>query len=188
MNRERTLAERVAGLEGVEIDGSFMRHAAPERDTFAGGYGGRWGAALPVIYLGRPRDSCVEEAYRHLVDEAGVPAEYVKARTLYTVDVQISNVLDLRDPGAQERVALTVADLYSEVGDYEACQRVAAAAHQLEYHGILAPAATQLGETLAVFRRRIAINEFPTVTDEEMWTHLPPRPGTQRAYLSVVPD
>ena len=114
MNRERTLAERVSSVDGVDVAGTFMRHAAPGRNAFAGGYGGRWGAELSVIYLGRPHDSCVEEAYRHLVDEAGVPAEYVKARILYTVEVRAANILDLRAPDALERVGLTEDDLYSE--------------------------------------------------------------------------
>jgi hypothetical protein len=60
MTRPRTLAERIAGIGGVEIEGVFMRHAAPNRDAFAGGYAGRWGESIPVIYLGRPVDSCIE--------------------------------------------------------------------------------------------------------------------------------
>ena len=36
MSRQRTLAERVAGIEGTEVSGEFMRHAAPGRDAFAG--------------------------------------------------------------------------------------------------------------------------------------------------------
>ncbi|EUA26652.1 hypothetical protein I548_4755 [Mycobacterium intracellulare] len=44
MTRPRTLAERIAGIGGVEVEGVFMRHAAPNRDAFAGGYAGRWGS------------------------------------------------------------------------------------------------------------------------------------------------
>lgn len=184
MTRARTLAERIAGIEGVDVSGIFMRHAAPNRDAFAGGYAGRWGESIPVIYLGRPHDSCVEEAYRHLVDETGVPAHLVKPRILYRVRVEARNVLDLRSPESRAEVGLTDADIGSEVGDYIACQRVAAVAHQLEYHGIIAPAATGLGETLAVFRQRLSVDELPTVVGEEQWRRLPPRPGTAR--LTVV--
>src|SRR4051812_34612000 len=131
MNRPRTLTERVAGVGGVEVAGVFLRHAAPDRDAFAGGYAGRWGESFPVIYLGRPLDSCVEEAYRHLVDDAGVPAHLVKPRALYQVRVEVANVLDLRSADARAEVGLTDDDIASTVGDYKACQRVAATAHQL---------------------------------------------------------
>jgi hypothetical protein len=188
LTRERTLAERVASIGGTGISGRFMRHAAPGRDAFAGGYGGRWGAALPVIYLGRPHDSCVELAYRHLVDEAGVPAHLVKARTLYLVNVEATNILDLRSDEALAEVGLTREDLESPVGDYEACQCVAAVAHQLEYHGLIADAATQMGETLALFRQRVGVTELPVVVGEDQWIRLPPRPGTGTTRLSVVRD
>jgi RES domain-containing protein len=188
MSRERSLVERVAQIEPVRVQGEFLRHAAPNRDPFAGGYQGRWGASFPVIYLGRPLDSCVEEAYRHLVDDTGVPAHLVKARTLYTVEIEIVDVVDLRSEQAQETVGLTPEDLASPVGEYTACQRVAAAAHQLEVHGVLAPAATGLGETLAVFRERVSHNELPVEVDQVHWARLPARPGTERPGLRVVRD
>ena len=188
MNRHRTLTERVAGVGGVEVAGVFLRHAAPDRDAFAGGYAGRWGESFPVIYLGRPLDSCVEEAYRHLVDDAGVPAHLVKPRVLYQVRVEVANVLDLRSADARAEVGLTDDEIASTVGDYKACQRIAATAHQLEYHGIMAPAATGLGETLALFRQRVSIVELPVVVDRQQWSQLPPRPGTEPARLTIVRD
>jgi len=56
-----------------------------------------------VIYLARPVDSCVEEAYRHLVDETGVPAHLVKPRTMYRVRAEANNILDLRAEAAQDQ-------------------------------------------------------------------------------------
>ena len=188
MNRPRTLAERVAGVGGVAVEGVFLRHAAPDREAFAGGDSGRWGESFPVIYLGRPLDSCVEEAYRHLVDDAGVPAHLVKPRVLYRVRVEVENVLDLRSSDACGEVGLNDDDITSAVGDYTACQRVAATAHQLEYHGIMAPAATGLGETLAVFRQRVKVAELPVVLDQQLWSQLPSRPGSEPARLTIVGD
>lgn len=188
MSRSRSVAELVASVDPIRVVGEFLRHAAPNRDAFAGGFGGRWGAAFKVIYLGRPFASCVEEAYRHLVDETGVPARFVKSRTLYRTRIDISSVLDLRDTSALEAVGLEPSDLTSEVGDYEVCQRVAAAAHQLELHGIIAPSASGFGETLAVFRERVQLHEMPEVISTETWTSLPerPEPGTSHGGLSVV--
>lgn len=188
MSRQRTMTERVATIEPTRVEGTFLRHAAPNRDPYAGGFGGRWGAGFPVIYLGRPVDSCIEEAYRHLVDDTGVPPEFVKARTLYEVDIRVDDVLDLRFEEARLAVGLSSEDLTSPVGEYAACQRVAAAAHQLELHGILVPAATGLGETLAVFRERVRPDEMPAELSRAHWERLPARPGTERIALRVVPD
>lgn len=92
---QRSTVERVASVAGVAVEGIFYRHAAPNRDAFAGGHHGRWGANFPVIYLGRPEAAPVAEAYRHLVDDTGVPAHAVKARVLYTVRVSARDVLDV---------------------------------------------------------------------------------------------
>src|SRR5664279_3255554 len=51
---KRSTVERVAGVRPVAVEGIFYRHAAVNRDAFAGGLHGRWGAHFPVIYLGRP--------------------------------------------------------------------------------------------------------------------------------------
>lgn len=188
MSRRQSLAERIAAIPGVPIDGTFLRHAAPNRDAFAGGPGGRWGRQFPVIYLGRPVQSCVEEAYRHLVDETGVPAHLVKPRVVYTVKVEARNILDLRSAPARARLGISATDLTSEVGDYDVCQGVAAVAHQLEYHGVIAPAATKLGETLALFRERIGASEFPEIVRQDRWHALPARPGTEQTLLTLVQD
>ena len=78
-------------------------------------------------------------------------------------------------------MGLTDPDLMSEVDDYEACQQVARAAHQLEIPGILAPAATGLGQTLALFAQRISASERPVVLEETWWSQLPDDPRIPRA-------
>src|SRR5664279_3826125 len=92
---KRSTVERVAGVRPVAVEGIFYRHAAVNRDAFAGGLHGRWGAQFPVIYLGRPEAAPVAEAYRHLVEEAGIPAHAVQPRVLYTVRVRAQDIVDL---------------------------------------------------------------------------------------------
>lgn len=180
---ERSTVERVAKLLGVRVVGTFLRHAAPGRDAFAGGLNGRWGEAFPVIYLGRPEPAVVVEAYRHLVDDTGVPASAVRRRILYEVRVDVANVLDLTAAEPLEQVGLADADLTTDIDDYERCQEVAAAAHQLKYRGILAPSATGLGETLALFRQRLSSAELPDVISQSFWDGLPADPRK----LRVIP-
>jgi hypothetical protein len=173
--------ERVASLGHIEVQGTFYRHAAPGRDALAGGLGGRWGASFPVIYLGQPEVSVVVEAYRHLVDDAGVPAEHVRPRTLYTVPVRVTRILDIRTAEALAGLELSSDDLATEVGDYGRCQEIAAAAHQLRLHGIIAPAAHGFGTTLALFRERLPLAEVPVPATQSTWERLPADPRKLRA-------
>lgn len=172
----RSIEERVAGVTTAAVAGTFFRHAAPNRDAFAGGVAGRWGRSFPVIYLALPVDAAIVEAYRHLVEDAGVPAELIRPRRLYIVTVDVDTVLDLTAPGHAAAAGLTDMDLRSDVEDYDACQEVAQAAHDLELRGILAPSATGIGQTLALFRTRITATQLPIVQSEETWEHLPPDP------------
>ena len=181
---QRSMVERVAKVPRQTISGLFFRHAALNRDAFAGGHGGRWGLNLPVIYLGRPDAAPVAEAYRHLVEEAGIPAHAVQPRVLYTVRVRVDDVLNLTGPEELRNIGLTMEDLTSPVGAYAACQEVGSAAHQLGYHGILAPAAHGLGQTLGLFRERIGPSELPVVEQKTVWTSLPPDP--RQAASSVI--
>ena len=120
------------------------------------------------------------EAYRHLVEGEGIPADLVRPRMLYTVPVRVERVLDLTDPGTLTTVGLTPPDLSSDIDDYDACQQLAAAAHQLRWHGILAPAAAGSGTTLALFRDRLTLHEVPTPSAHLLWQQLPPDPRRLR--------
>lgn len=106
--------------------------------------------------------------------------DLVAPRTVLDVEVRVSQILDLRDPETLASVGL---DLDALLGGHGPCQRVGQAAHQLGLHGILAPAATELGETLALFERHLTESELPTIIGAERWESLPPDPRTdeQRA-------
>lgn len=170
-----TAAERVVAVAPSAVEGVFFRHAAPNRDAFAGGTVGRWGADFPVIYLGRPQAAVVVEAYRHLVDDTGVPARAVKPRVLYTDRVRVAGILDLSVARNLHRVGLRDADLTTPINDHVRCQEIAEAAHQLGYHGILAPAAHRLGQTLAIFRD-VSVPEILTMAGQTAWNGLPADP------------
>lgn len=185
--RHSDLLVAIADLEPIEVRGTFQRHCSLRWDgLLASTAGGRWGqrGAFEALYLGRPPESVVVEAYRHLVeDDLDSPAELAAAvleRRLHTMDVAVPNVLDLRPTAARERVALGDDQLRSQIGDYAACQAIGAAAHQLGLCGILAPAATGLGETLALFPFNVAVKDWPVITVSEIWHGLPPDPRRLR--------
>lgn len=178
----RSALERIAGAGVIEVDGVFERHTSMRVRSLTGSAGGgRWGPrrAYSVLYLGRPSDSVVVEAYRHLVDadlDGMMAASMVGPRRLYTVNVRVGRILDLTNPDNLDAVGLTEADLRSEVGDYDRCHAVGRAAHQLELGGILAPAATQLGFTLAVFETHLRATDRLEVVSESVWERLPADP------------
>jgi hypothetical protein len=97
-----------------------------------------------------------------------------------TCEVDVNNLLDLRPAGARVRAGLTIQDLTSPTNDrdaYAKCQQVALIAHQLRHHGIVAPAATGLGETLALFMDVVPAAQRPQANREpDMWSRLPADP------------
>lgn len=178
---DRNLANAVARCGAARIEGTFYRHASLGVHGLAGSpAGGRWGpaGAYPVLYLGRPATSVVVEAYRHLVDPfPEMTGEMIAPRRFYACHLDVGDVLDLRPVENLAAVGLTPDDLSA---DHPRCQEVGAAAHQLAMHGVLAPAATGLGETIALFMRHIADSEHPRVLEEETWQVLPADPRRLR--------
>ncbi len=195
-----SLAALVAASAVTSVDGTWQRHTPAQYANTAlvgrRGYG-RWGTAtgFPVLYLGRPTDSVIVEAYRHLVDPVDNPAllHALQPRVLVTCSVQVTEVLDLTSAQTRLQVGLVPDDLQSGTADrdaYERCQHVAQVAHQLGRHGILAPAATRVGETLVLFVDRLPAAENPIrVGEDRLWTELPPDPRTGPAQrLRLVRD
>ncbi len=178
----RKLALDVAAARRSAVAGRFERHVSQNwRELTGSDSGGRWGppGAYSVLHLGRPRDSVIVEAYRHLVDpfaESGMTSDMVAPRRLLVCEVSVTEILDLRGDEAQRSVGLTNADLLSEVGSYDACQAIGRVAHQLGLHGLIAPAATGLGEALALFEEHLPADERPVLVAEEAWDVLPADP------------
>jgi hypothetical protein len=182
----RKLAVAVAAATRTSADGQFERHVSADcRELTGSNSGGRWGqpGAYAVLYLGRPRSSIAVEAYRHLVDpwaEEGMTGDMVAPRRVLVCAVAATNILDLRAAADQAAVGLDVNALTSPVGDYGRCQEVGRVAHQLGLHGVLAPAATGLGETLALFEQHLPADELPKLLGEEVWDRLPADPRRLR--------
>lgn len=196
---DESLAVRIASVPVTTVKGTWLRHAFaayPERALDGRIHDGRWGSkpGFPVLYFGNPLESVIVEAYRHLVDPVEDPdlLAQIHPRILVTAEVAITEVLDLRTAGARATAGLTLGDLQSGVDDYARCQEVGQVAHQLRRHGVLAPAATKIGETLALFTDITdAAGQTPIRNaDDVLWETLPPDPRIAgvSARLSVVRD
>jgi hypothetical protein len=189
----RELLIALADLESTRIDGQFERHISLKWEELQpSSAGGRWGAAhaYEVLYLGRPLPSVLAEAYRHLVDdELDFPdqAAQVLERRVITCQVDAPGILDLRPVAARDRLGLLDDVLTSDVGDYEFCQRVGAAAHQLRASGLIVPSASSLGETLALFPLNLPAENWPRVVARSIWHGLPPDPRKLRLAEEEAP-
>lgn len=193
-----SLVTRIAEAPRVTIDRTWERHVSARRAASAlDGYAasGRWGRAdgFAVLYLGRPRESVVIEAYRHLVDpvEDPMPPSAFVPRVCVRATVTVNEVLDLRTAAARMTIDLPMDVLQSPTDDldaYRRCQDVSAVAHQLGLHGLIAPAATGRGDTLVVFPDKLTAGERLVQVDVENWNQLPadPRAGRGRGNLRVV--
>lgn len=173
--------ESLAQAELAHIEGTFYRHTSVKVRSLKGSSaGGRWGSrdGTSVLYLGRPVDSVVAEAYRNLVDDIeGMTGDLVGPRRLMTCNLKVTNILDLRDQSTRVLAGLTEEDLS---GPWEPCQLIGRASHMLGFHGVIAPAATQLGETLALFEQHLDEGELPELVSEEVWAQLPSDPRVLR--------
>lgn len=199
------IAARIANMARTTASGEWQRHVA---GTYASKAldgrtaDGRWGtrSGFPVLYLGRPTESVVVEAYRHLVDpvifeDQASEDEFLRSlapRALITCHLEgIPNLLDLRSAGARNDVGLTIQDLTAPVHDKEAyrrCQHVAHVAHQLRLYGVLAPAATAMGQTLALFMDILPPTSRPVESrPAQSWARLPGDPRKlPRPHLRAV--
>lgn len=179
----------ISRLSKTKVEGEFWRHASREEFLTAGSAsGGRWSpaGAFPVCYLGVPLDSVIVEAHRNLVEPVeGLTPEMVGPRWCGRLWVAAEEILDLREAEAQMALGLS-RDVLS--GEWAPCQRIGQAAHQLGLHGILAPAATGLGLTLALFERRLQPDERPQLLEAELWPKLPADPRKPRLVKGDLKD
>jgi hypothetical protein len=180
------LSAELAKASLCTINGRWQRHVpAVHAGTALAGRAavGRWGAGdFVVLYLGRPEDSVVVEAYRHLIDpvvgdEGRVPP--IQPRVLVTCEVDVSQILDLRVANNRKLAGLSLAVMQSKTDDtaaYAACQNVSKVARQLGYHGLVAPAATKMGQALALFPDLLPKSEQPVHVSDKTWSVLPADP------------
>jgi len=198
------LAVRLAEVPEASVNGEWLRHAELRYAASAlDGHtrGGRWSSrgGFPALYLGRPHDSIVVEAYRHLVDPVVFDSEAEAAtfmgglvpRIAVSCTVNVTGILDLRTALGRAQAGLTPQDLECATTDaagYARCQEVAQVAHQLRRTGLIAPAATGVGETLVLFMDLLPKSQHPKRGAESVWSTWPADPRAAGPALRLVRD
>jgi len=176
------LVSRLDAIGASSIQGAFYRHVAAGRDPRSGLgariNGGRWNPpdSFSTLYLAEAVDTVTREFYR-LARRQGLHPRDFLPRDLYTFEVELEAVLDLRLDDARERVGLSSTELRSD--DARACQAIGEAAHYLGLEGVAVPSAAGGGGiVLAVFLDRLRPNSRIEPTTHVRWNEPPPEAVT----------
>jgi RES domain-containing protein len=173
------LASKLDALGAGELQGVFYRHVAAGRDPRSGLgariNGGRWNPpeSFSTLYLADSVETVAREFLR-LARRQGLRLEDFLPRDLYTFEVRLEAVVDLRGEETRERVGLSDAELRGD--DPRACRAIGEAAHYLDFEGVTAPSATGAGEVLAVFLDRLRSNSRVEPMARERWEVPPSEP------------
>jgi RES domain-containing protein len=174
--RRADLVGAIDALPEGRWAGQAFRHVGGGRAPLSGEgariTGGRWNprGSFPVLYLGVSQDVVVAE-FRRLAEKQGVPLASFLPRTLYTYEIEVRRLLDLRPEGARSAVGLTDGDLVSD--DLRRCQEIGEAAHDCGREGILVPGATGAGDVLAIFIARLQPATVVADVAAELWETVP---------------
>jgi RES domain-containing protein len=165
VNYDRRLLERLARLPAITLQRVAYRHMfanfQPDRENTVGA---RWNPReVPAIYTALSREGVLAEAEHQLSME---PLRPRVRRTLYTINVGLSSVLDLTGS------ALTDAGLSYEAlvaDDYSLCQQVGGAVEHLDHDGLLIPNVRLPGATnLVIFPNRQSATYQFEIADAEV--------------------
>lgn len=126
-----------------------------------------------MLYLGLDVPTVVAEFGRLAAKQGRTPRDFLP-RELFTYDVRLQNVLDLRVGDNARAVGLSPGRLMAD--DLSACQQAGAAAHEVGFEGILAPSAAGAGDVLAVFLERTLPDSIVRDIARERWDEVPDGP------------
>jgi RES domain-containing protein len=177
------LADVVAALDGLAAtghEGAGYRHIAVGRSPLSGEgarlNGGRWNPpnSFAVLYLALDRETAIREFHR-LASKQGLAASSFLPRDLYTYEVRLQHVLDLRMEA--HAAALGLVEDWLADDDPSKCQLVGEAAHHIGLEALLAPSAAGQGEVLAVFLDRILPGSIVRDVEHRRWNEVPGLPN-----------
>jgi RES domain-containing protein len=142
------LLEALAELKASSWSGRVWRHTfADNPPDKANGRGARWNPpGTHALYVSLERDTALAEAEHHIALQ---PIRPKAKRTMYQLDLELSNVLDLSDPVVLEGLGVDRAALSGL--EFTACQRVGGAAAFMGHDGILVPSGRHPGVNLVIF-------------------------------------
>jgi len=169
---ESELAARIRSVAFRALSATAFRHVAAGADPRSGLgakiHGGRWNPpdSWPTIYLGFS-EATVRAEWARAASRQGLTLEDFLPRDLYAFDLELAEVLDLRDPAARRSVE---PDQALRTTAQAFCRRIGAAAHAVGAEGVAAPSATGEGDVVAIFLDRLRPSSRLEPRFVETWT------------------
>lgn len=133
--------------------------------------GGRWNPpdSFPVLYTARSVESVVAE-FRRMASRQGLTVSDYRRRRVVTYEVSLSRVLDLTQADDLAALGFTLAIITAD--DILPTQAIGEAAHYVGFEAVLAPSATGVGQTLAVFPTKTGPDSHIEVVRDERLTNV----------------
>lgn len=150
-----SLLDALQKLRPEPYDSDVWRVARKGRDPLTGSSAtGRWGAPgeLEVLYASEARDGALAEVGFRLSLEPVWPSRI--QHQIHVLAVKMERLLRLVDMRELEKLGVDISRY--ETFDYSATQAIAAAAHFLEFDGLLVPNARFACNNLALFTDRVS--------------------------------
>ncbi len=147
------LEDRLARVAPTSFRGTAYRQQGAGYDPRSGAgarrHGGRFNPprSFPVLYLALSLETTAAEL-RHVAARTGLALEEALPREVFAFDLELTEVLDLRDDNALAELDVTRDELLS--ADQLRSREIGEAALHLGFQAIVAPSATGTGEVLAV--------------------------------------
>lgn len=164
-------AASVASARRSAFRGTAYRHIAPGYDPRSGRgariHGGRFNPpdSFTVLYLCLTRASVVAELQR-LGERQTIGVEGLLPRLLFEYEVDLADVLDLRDPATRRAVRVTGHQLVA--ADWSVTQELGLTAHATGIAAIASPSATGVDDVLAVLLDNVGAGRL-TPRELERW-------------------
>jgi hypothetical protein len=152
---DRSVLDALEKLDPQPFDSDVWRVARKGRDPLRGSSAsGRWGAPgeLEVLYTSEQRDGALAEVGFRLSLEP-VWSSLIQ-HEIHVLAVKTDHLLRLVDTSELENLGVDISRY--ETFEYGATQAIAAAAHFLEFDGLLVPSARFACNNLALFTDRVS--------------------------------
>lgn len=153
---DRGILDALDALPQEAFTGEVWRVTRKGRDALRGSSAnGRWsqGGAFEVLYTSLERDGALGEIGYRLSLEPVWPSRL--AHEIHTIGVRTRRTLRFADVASLESLGVVAARY--ESFDYVASQAIAAAAHFLEFDGLIVPSARAPCANLVVFLDRLTV-------------------------------
>jgi RES domain-containing protein len=162
---DRTILDALEKIDPIPIDTSVWRVVREGRDPIRGSVAnGRWspGPTTEVLYTSLEKDGALAEIGFRLSLEPVWPSRL--HHRIHEIRVKTARTLQFVDVGSLASFGVEVARY--ESFEYGATQALAAAAHFMEFDGLLVPSARHKSQNLVVFMDRDAAGLLEVLSTE----------------------